>query len=175
MKTLLFTPAETRLQVSPNWYATKDGDQQALALYERHYSCYQYADGRIRKLFVGPGEKLVLIGADADALFVWRKFQSGDGQQGVNCAVFRNEGRVLSSDLIREAMAVAWARWPGERLYTYVKSTAVRSATTRKRRGVPDPQPGLCFRMAGWRFVLDTTGEPALTRWNRLHILEARP
>jgi hypothetical protein len=30
---------------------------------------------------------------DADALFVWRKFIDDSGQQGVNCAVFRNESR----------------------------------------------------------------------------------
>jgi hypothetical protein len=31
----------------------------------------------------------------------------------VNCAVFRNEGPVLSSDLILEAEELAWGRWPG--------------------------------------------------------------
>jgi hypothetical protein len=43
------------------------------------------------------------------------------GQRGVNCAVFRNESSVLSSELIREACGLAWTRWPGERLYTYVR------------------------------------------------------
>ena len=42
------------------------------------------------------------------------------GETGVNCAVFRNEGPVRSSELIMAADAVAWLRWPGERLYTYV-------------------------------------------------------
>ncbi|MGV3721360.1 MAG: hypothetical protein ACO1SX_10675 [Actinomycetota bacterium] len=164
MNTLLFAPAETRVPASRNWFLTRDGDAQCLALYERHYSCHHYADLRRRTLFVGPGEKLVLIGADADALFVWRKFQSGDGQQGVNCAVFRNEGRARSSELIREAMSVAWERWPAERLYTYVKARAVQSAN-----------PGYCFQQAGWSFVRDADGKPLLTRWNRLHILEVTP
>jgi hypothetical protein len=64
-------------------------------LYDRHYSKYHYADGRRPKLFVGPGEKMVLLTTDHLALFAWRKFRSMDGQQGVNCAIFRNEGPIF--------------------------------------------------------------------------------
>ncbi|MDQ3802518.1 MAG: hypothetical protein M3416_01485 [Acidobacteriota bacterium] len=81
-----------------------------------------------------------MLTPEADALFVWRKFISDDGQEGVNCAVFRNEGDRLSSDLILEAERWAWAKWPGERLYTYVNPRKVRSAN-----------PGYCFLKAGWR------------------------
>lgn len=158
----MFAPGETRQQVTRHWYATKDGDPQAIALYEQHYSCHHYADGRPRKLFVGPGQKLVLIGADADALFVWRKFIDDTGQQGVNCAVFRNQSRVLASELIREAEEVAWKRWPGERLYTYVNGRAVRN----KRA------PGECFLWAGWRYVRDAEGELVRTKERQLLILE---
>lgn len=172
----LFTPAESRVQVSPHWYATKDGDIEGLALYLRHYSAHRYQDGRrnnprhrSRYLFVGPGEKMVLIGPDARSLFVWRKFIDDAGQAGVNCAVFRNESGERSSDLIREAVAVARSRWPGERLYTYVDPSKIRSAR-RKRRGVPDPRPGHCFLMAGWRTVTKD-GCPLLTGTG-LHILE---
>ena len=90
-----------------DWYVTKDGDLSCLELYERHYSCYEYRDGRKRSQFVGPGEHIVLRTGDADAMFVWRKFIDDSGQQGVNCAVFRNESRLLSSELIRQADAVA--------------------------------------------------------------------
>jgi hypothetical protein len=86
----------------PDWYVTKDGDLSCLELYERHYSCYDYRDGRKRSQFVGPGEHIVLRTGDADAMFVWRKFIDDSGQQGVNCAVFRNEGRILSSELVRQ-------------------------------------------------------------------------
>lgn len=122
------------------WRAILDGDRRALALYERHYSARRYRDGRVRRLFVGPGEKLVLLTNDGRALFAWRRFQSDDGQEGVNCSVFRNEGADLSSELIREAMEWAWARWPGERLYTYVAPDRIASSN-----------PGYCFLMAGWR------------------------
>jgi hypothetical protein len=73
-------------------------------------------------------------------MFVWRKFIDDSGQQGVNCAVFRNESSLRSSDLIRQADAVADCAWPGERHYTYVNSEAIRSTN-----------PGFCFVAAGWR------------------------
>jgi hypothetical protein len=135
------------------WIAVKDGDASGRAMYRRHYSRRVYRDGRNPALFVGPGEKLVLLTPDARALFVWRRFISGDGQEGVNCAVFRNEGVALSSDLIRAADAVADARWPGERHYTYVNAGKVRSSN-----------PGCCFKAAGWRHCGMTKGN--------LHILE---
>jgi hypothetical protein len=121
------------------WFGVKDGDPRARRLYSRHYSKYHYADGRQPKLFVGPGEKMVLLTSDCLALFVWRKFINRSGQVGVNCAVFRNEGPHLSSVLILEAECLAWDRWPGERLYTYVNPAAVRSTN-----------PGYCFLVAGW-------------------------
>lgn len=124
----------------PSWWMTKDGDEYCLELYERHYSCRKYKDGRKRKLFVGPGEKVVLRTWDADALFVWRNFIDDSGQQGINCAVFRNESRLRSSALIREADAIADALWPNQRHYTYVDASAVRSEN-----------PGYCFRCAGWK------------------------
>lgn len=132
------------------WMHVKDGNHTARAIFDQHYSRYHYRDGRKPKLFVGPGFKLVLVTPDALALFVWRKFISADGQQGVNCAVFRNEGSQLSSGLIRKADAIADSRWPGERHYTYVNPAKL---TIRKKRGAeycPFP-PGRCFLEAGWR------------------------
>jgi hypothetical protein len=122
------------------WVQVLDGHPDALALFKRHYSRYKYADGRQPKLFVGPGEKVVLLGKNRDALFVWRKFISADGQQGVNCAVFRNESKVLSSELILQAEDIARKIWPGERFYTYVNPRKVKSRN-----------PGYCFIVSGWR------------------------
>jgi hypothetical protein len=137
-----------------NWFATKDGDPVAKAIFDRHYSRHFYKDGRKPKLFVGPGQKMVLLTLDGLALFVWRKFISGDGQQGVNCAIFRNEGKFLSSELILEAEQLAWSRWPGERLYTYVAPSKIKSVN-----------PGFCFKKAGWR-------KCGTTKINKLVILE---
>lgn len=140
------------------WIEVRDANPTALAIFHRHYSYRPYRDGRQPLHFVGPGEKMVLLTAEASALFVWRKFISGDGQQGVNCAVFRNESEQQASTLILEAERCAWRRWPGERLYTYVNPRKV----AHKR------QPGRCFLKAGWCYF----GE---TKWNHLLILEKRP
>lgn len=131
--------------IDGHWIVVKDGDARARALFSRHYSYRHYCDGRRRTLFVGPGEKLVLMTELCDALFVWRKFINKRHEPGVNCAVFRNESVILSSTLIREACALAWQRWPGERLYTYVNPRKVRSSN-----------PGYCFLAAGWRRVGQT-------------------
>jgi hypothetical protein len=129
------------------WRMVKDGNPVALDLYLRHYSSRHYRDGRERKLFCGPGEKTVLLAVDDTALFVWRKFIDASGQKGVNCAVFRNEGKWKSSYLIEEAMKIAWWRWAGERLYTYVNPRKIRSSN-----------PGYCFKIAGWQVCGKTKG-----------------
>jgi len=123
----------------PHWIVGQDGEKELRALYERHYSARHYADGRRPAKFVGPGEYIALTLPDRTALFVWRKFKDDSGQQGVNCAVFRNESPILSSDLIREADAIAFFCWPGERHYTYVRAEAVTSRN-----------PGYCFLQAQW-------------------------
>jgi hypothetical protein len=145
-----------------NWLSVKDGDPRAFALYRNHYSFNSYGDCRRkntayrnRHLICGPGEKMVLITQDADALFVWRKFIDRSGQLGINCAVFRNEGPLLSSSLILEAEKLARARWGNDiRFYTYVNPHMVQSAN-----------PGYCFLMAGW-------GRCGVTQVNKLIILE---
>jgi hypothetical protein len=124
----------------PLWWLTKDGDLDCLELYERHYSAYRYADGRERKLFVGPGEKVVLRTERGDAFFAWRKFIDDSGQCGINCAVFRNESPHRSSDLIRQADAIADCLWPDSRHYTFVDAEKVRSTN-----------PGFCFIASGWK------------------------
>ena len=127
------------LGIDGNWIGIKDGDPRGIGIFKRHYSARSYRDNRRRTLFVGPGEKMVLLTVTNDALFVWRKFISDDGQEGVNCSIFRNEGPVLSSELVLEAVGLAWKRWPEERLFTYVWDKKIESAN-----------PGYCFKMAGW-------------------------
>lgn len=131
------------------WLPSSDGDPRAYALMKRHYSFHQYRDGRRnnrnnpnRFLFCGPGEKMVLLTRQCDALFVWRKFIDSAGRRVVHCAVFHNESDMRSSDLIREAEQLAWARWPGETLYTYVDARKIKSTN-----------PGYCFKCAGWKQV----------------------
>lgn len=139
------------------WLPVRDGNHTARAIFDRHYSRHRYQDGRNQDRFVGPGERIVLLTPCARALFIWRKFISKDQQPGVNCAVFRNEGAGLASDLIRAAMVIAWQRWPGERLYTYVNARRITSAN-----------PGYCFKRAGWRAC-------GITKTRRLVVLECLP
>lgn len=126
----------------PLWWLTKDSDAACLALYERHYSARRYRDGRERRLFCGPGEKVVLRTWVGDACFVWRRFRDASGQTGVCCSFFRNESPHRSSELVAQADRIADCIWPGERHYTYVNAAKVRSTN-----------PGYCFLCAGWRRV----------------------
>lgn len=130
-----------------NWLPIKDGDPRAFSLYRRHYSFNDYKDRRRqntayrnRHLICGPGEKMLLLTQNSDALFAWRKFIDRSGQIGINCAIFRNEGPLLSSRLILEAEELAQARWGNVRFYTYVNPSLIQSAN-----------PGYCFICAGWR------------------------
>jgi hypothetical protein len=134
--------------IGKGWMEVKDGDDTGRAIFDRHYSRYVYADGRKPKLYVGPGEKMVLLQSCARALLVWRKFISNDGQDGVNCAIFRNEGAGVASEMLKDGMARAFERWPGERLYTYVDPREVEPTYVRGH-----PTWGFCFVKAGWRFV----------------------
>ena len=125
--------------MEPVWYGTKDGDAACYELYERHYSSSKNKNRKQRQ-FVGPGESIVLRTFDGDAFFVWRRFIDDSGQSGINCAAFRNESEYRSSELIRQADAIADFCWPGERHYTFVDAAKIRSSN-----------PGFCFLAAGWR------------------------
>lgn len=131
-----------------HWYVSNRCDPRAVALYLRHYSSEK--GGRkascYRAGFTGPGEDLVLLTAPCDALWAWthQTVDRMDDETGVNCSVFRNEGDVLSSTLVREADELGWSRWPNEpRHFTYVDPSKVRA----KR------DPGRCFLRAGWRYT----------------------
>jgi hypothetical protein len=52
----------------------RDGDPDLRTLYDRHYSCRRYADGRRPKKTIGPGEYMALATADMKAvLFRFRR------------------------------------------------------------------------------------------------------
>jgi hypothetical protein len=139
--------------IEGNWLAVKRTDHRAFGLYREHYSAKKNLPYRRagNTNVTGSGETMTLLSQDGAALFVWihNTVERMDKQEGPNCAVFRNDGRgaarVLSSELIREATALAWGRWPGMRLWTYVDPAEVRSVQ------VMDKEPGQCFLAAGWR------------------------
>jgi len=162
------------LGIDGNWIGIHDADPRAITLYRRHYSSNPKSNNH--NGIAGPAERMILLTVTCDALFVWRlnddpttlepssrRVTRGStttyfgGQVGVMCSVFRNEGQVLSSALILEAVELAWQRWPGRRLFTYVWDSKVKSVN-----------PGYCFKKAGWT----TCGR---NKDGRLTILEVLP
>ena len=139
------------------WYTIRDGDPRGRSMVDRHYSGIK---GHKSRLFMGPGEKLVLMTNDSRALFGWSKMliERMDKQEGVNCTVFRNEGDMLSIWLVMMASEFAWTRWPDHRLYTYVNPEKINSTN-----------PGFCFKKAGWTTV------PGRSKKSGLVLLERQP
>lgn len=126
-----------------NWFEVRDGDERLRPFFERHYSARLKKSRHYKnwRRICPPGEHLILLTPKCDALFGWVKEQiRNDGQEGVNCFVFRNESDTLSSELIREAVELAWQKWPQKRLFTYVNPDKIASTN-----------PGYCFIQAGWK------------------------
>lgn len=139
--TSLFPQSEQLPRASAHWCLTRDGDEYAYEISRRHYSTRHYREQR-QRLMVGPGRKLVLLSADGKAIFCWRQFKCDiqPPQEGYNCSIFRNEGSVLSSLLVFEAVGVVFDRWGRNRCWTLVNPGKIRSTN-----------PGYCFIVAGWR------------------------
>lgn len=121
------------------WQIRKRTDRVANAFADRHYPRRSIGCGRVG----GPNRTLVLV--TGDELAVWISAYSqhpDDGLDAWRCQTFRNEGRALSSDLIRAAMDLTAAQLgeaPPDGWVTYVDTAKVRSSN-----------PGCCFKKAGW-------------------------
>lgn len=120
------------IDIGTHWIPITKFDSRAVGLYQRHYSSrVNVPVSRWRhKGILGPGESLTLLTIDSKALFAWRYGIDHciPSQTGVNCAIFRNEGHILSSELIIEADKLAWDRWPDQlRHYTYINTKKIKS------------------------------------------------
>jgi len=128
------------------WFVSWRADPAVRVLADRHYS----RQSKGHPQFVPPGACLVLRTFEADAAWVTSHplanfVRHGYGDAWI-CTLFRNESPLLSSDLIRLAVAasVAWFVSPPDAGFiTFVDASKVR----RKR------DPGRCFRKAGWHEV----------------------
>jgi hypothetical protein len=133
------------------WHLSHRADPRAVAIADRHYNRQKPGTPQ----FVPPGRCLVLLTEDADAVWTtsWpyaAYVKHAWAGAWVN-SLFRNEGAVLSSELIREAVAVTrwyWPEVPALGIVTFVDPTKVR----RKR------DFGRCYRKAGWRVAGQTVG-----------------
>lgn len=129
-----------------NWHLSHRYDVRALPLADRHYNRRKVGSPQ----FVPPGRNIVLLTADADALWVtsWpfaQYVRHAWAGAWVN-SLFRNESDALSSELIREAVAATRAAFgdpPPLGMITFVDAKKTR----RKR------DPGRCYRRAGFRHV----------------------
>lgn len=126
------------------WRLSYRAARAALPLANRHYSRQTPESGQ----FVAPGRCVVLTGINADALWVslWQHPEYVDhAWPGAwLCSLFRNESAVLSSDLIRQAVAATRFVWPCVPPLGMV--TFVDPAMVRRKR-----DPGRCFVRAGFR------------------------
>ena len=116
-------------------------DPEMAMLADRHYSRRTIG----ARQFCYSGRKLVLRNAEGSVLFVWMfpdPTMRMDNQVGYNCAMFRNESKRLSSEIILEAEQMAVSKWGSNRFYTYVDAAKILSSN-----------PGYCFKVAGWKQV----------------------
>lgn len=129
------------------WRLSHKAEVAAVALADRHYSRRKVGSPQ----FMPPGQTLVLLTPDEDAVFGWWRPHPASGLKAMNgldgwtCTIFRNESDHLSSDLIRAAETELLLRHDcgPDGLLTYVWDRKVR----------PTNQPGWCFIKAGWRAV----------------------
>jgi len=132
------------------WYPSHRFDPDALPIADRHYNRQKIGSPQ----FVPPGRCVVLLTKNDDALWVtsWPFAQyvrhAWAGAWVNSC--FRNESESLSSDLIREAVAVTRWYWPDVPplgIVTFVDVSKVRH----KR------DPGRCYVRAGFTRLKETT------------------
>ena len=126
-----------------NWNIVSKGDIRARGIADRHYS----RQTKRSPQFTRPGNNLVLLTLDCSALWVSWKPSNGikrmDNLVNVyECTIFHNDGSLLSSELIKEAIELTEQLWgkPEGGWVTYIADSKVRSVN-----------PGYCFKMAGFK------------------------
>lgn len=125
-----------------NWHISYRVDPRARKIADRHYNRQKIGASQ----FVSPGRCVVLVTAKG-ALWVtswpFAEYVKHQWAGAWICSCFRNESQVLSSLLIREAIAATRYIWPDVPelgMVTFVDQTQVR-----KKRDW-----GRCYRKAGF-------------------------
>lgn len=131
-----------------NWRRSDPGDPQLIALYDQHYS-RQRPGGQCSR----PARDVVLSipgprAAAAGWVSLAPQHQAHDWPGTWECMWFRNArpDLYLSSELIREALALTVTEWgppPPAGMVTFVDVDQVK----------PKPHPGYCFRVVGFEPV----------------------
>lgn len=127
------------------WCEVTKFDPRSAQLADRHYS--RRTPGSPQ--FMPPGETVILMTPNFDAVFGWWRphpasgLKSMNGLDGWTCTIFRNESGTRSSDLIlaaEDALLNKGVTVGPDGLITYVWDSRIRSAN-----------PGYCFKCAGWK------------------------
>ena len=139
---------------------THQYDSRGAKLADQHYSRQKKGS----KKFSPPGRKLVLITEDGKAAWVTlcpeAQYVHRDYADAWICTIFRNDGDLLSSQLIKEAIAITLWKYgtpPESGMITMVDPKKVQSEI-----------PGYCFKRAKFKHV-------GFTKRKRLHILQITP
>lgn len=126
-----------------NWRLSHRADTRALPIADRHYNRQKPGTPQ----FVPPGRCVVLLTEKANALWItswpFAEYVKHAWAGAWVCSCFRNEGPILSSELIREAVAITrsvYGEPPELGMITFVDADKVRH----KR------DPGRCFIRAGF-------------------------
>jgi hypothetical protein len=133
-----------------NWRLSHRADKRALPLADRHYNRQKIGSPQ----FVPPGRCIVLLTADAGALWVtswpFAEYVRHEWPGAWVNSCFRRESGPLASELIREAIAVTRYFWepPPLGIVTFIDTNKTR----RKR------DPGRCYRKAGFKVCGQTKG-----------------
>ena len=134
-------------ELAGSWEKVRRSDPVVAGLADRHYPRRARGCGSVG----GPHKLIVLRSLDLDAGWITAyTVRPDDGLDAWRCTMFRNEGPRLSSVLIRDAMDITASLWgdpPADGWLTYVDTAKVAS-----------PNPGYCFKRAGW--WLDRTYRP---------------
>lgn len=132
------------------WRISDRAEPAALRLADRHYNRQKPGTPQ----YVPPGRCHCLLTHSESALWVtswpFEEYVRHEWAGAWVNSLFRNEGPILSSDLIAAAVSATRARWepPSLGIVTFVDATKTR----RKR------DPGRCYRKAGWKHVGFTKG-----------------
>jgi hypothetical protein len=115
-------------------------DPELAALADRHYSRGKVGSPQ----FAPPSSPLILRDALGTVLFGWsfQMFRADEFAGQLNCFIFRNESKRISSEIILEAETLAVEKWGPMPAFTYIDPAKIRSTN-----------PGCCFKKAGWKFL----------------------
>jgi hypothetical protein len=142
-----------------HWHLSSRTDPLVRELADRHY--YRKSIGHPQ--FTPPGKCVVFRTANYGAIWITNaplaQYIRHQWAGAWTCIVFRNESSILSSTLIKQAVAVTLfilKTPPAVGFITFVNASKIKSSN-----------PGYCFKRAGWKHVGFTK--------KGLHVLQLLP